>query len=92
MFYVVDAVLTRICQCSHKEEGLEKLKVELTDSRTKMESLSKTFNCTKDSAETERLQQTINELKSRLEQLEVKSFAHCSSSVIDTYPCLDRET
>lgn len=57
---------------SHKEEGFEKLKVELMDSHTKMESLSKTFNYTKDAAETERLQQTINELKSRLEELEVQ--------------------
>lgn len=56
---------------SHKEEGLEKLKVELMDSHTKMESLSKTFNCSKDSTETERLQQTINKLKFRLEELEV---------------------
>ncbi|GAN05785.1 conserved hypothetical protein [Mucor ambiguus] len=56
----------------HKEEGYEKLKVELTDSHTKMESLSKTFNCTKDSTEAERLQQVINELKSRLEQLEIE--------------------
>ncbi|EPB86995.1 hypothetical protein HMPREF1544_06213 [Mucor circinelloides 1006PhL] len=37
-----------------------------------MESLSKTFNYTKDAAETERLQQTINELKSRLEELEIE--------------------
>jgi hypothetical protein len=36
-----------------------------------MESLSKTFSCSKDLAETERLQQTINELKLRLEELEV---------------------
>ncbi|KAL7317328.1 hypothetical protein PS15m_003702 [Mucor circinelloides] len=56
----------------HKEEGFEKLKVELMDSHTKMESLSKTFNYTKDDAETERLQQTINELKSRLEELEIE--------------------
>lgn len=74
---------------SHKEEGLEKLKVELTDSHTKMESLSKTFNCTKDTAETERLQQTINELKSRLEQLEVQFENHCAYSFTDAPTLLD---
>ncbi|CEP14350.1 hypothetical protein, partial, partial [Parasitella parasitica] len=57
---------------SRNEEEFKKVTVELTDSRTKMESLSKTFYCNKSSAETERLQQIINALKLKLGELEIE--------------------
>ncbi|KAG2203494.1 hypothetical protein INT47_008221 [Mucor saturninus] len=54
-----------------KQESLEKLKVESINYQQKIESFNKTFNNERGSAETERLQNTLSELKSRLEELEV---------------------
>lgn len=54
-----------------REESLEKLKVESINYQQKIESFNKTFNNERGSVETERLQNTLNELKTRLEELEV---------------------
>lgn len=54
-----------------KQESLEKLKVESINYQQKIESFSKTFNNERGAIETERLQNTLNELKTRLEELEV---------------------
>jgi hypothetical protein len=45
------------------------------DYQSKMDSIGKTFEKDKGSEETERLQNTLNELKSKLEELEVKMFS-----------------
>jgi hypothetical protein len=56
---------------SQKEETLEKLQVEITEHKSRFESFDKTFNSEKGSEKTEVLQNTLNEFKSKLEQLEV---------------------
>ena len=59
----------------HKEENLEKLKLQSLDYQQKVASFGKTFNAEKGSAaETERLQKIMDELKSKLETLEVRFY------------------
>ncbi|KAI8090683.1 hypothetical protein BDF21DRAFT_334168 [Thamnidium elegans] len=57
---------------TQREESLEKLKVQCSEYHQKMESFSKTFNNDRASIETERLQTLMNELRLRLEELEIE--------------------
>lgn len=68
---------------TQKEESLEKLKVQCAEYQQKMESFSKTFNNERASIETERLQNTLNELKSKLEELEVKTYTSMPYQLIN---------
>lgn len=67
---------------SHKEEKFEKLKVQTSEYQAKTNTLDKTFEKHEGSEETERLQNTLEELKSKLEELEVNSY---SKSLDDSY-------
>jgi predicted translin family RNA/ssDNA-binding protein len=62
--------------CRQREENLKKLKVKLTECEPKVNQVLPS-SVERDSAETKRLQQTLNEVKSRLEQLEVNSLYIC---------------
>ncbi|KAG1159777.1 hypothetical protein G6F37_004579 [Rhizopus arrhizus] len=60
-----------------REENLKKLKVKLTECEPKVNQVLPS-SVERDSAETKRLQQTLNEVKSRLEQLETEKLEWCS--------------
>ncbi|EIE87451.1 hypothetical protein RO3G_12162 [Rhizopus delemar RA 99-880] len=60
-----------------REENLKKLKVKLTECEPKVSQVLPS-SVERDSAETKRLQQTLNEVKSKLEQLETEKLEWCS--------------
>lgn len=80
-----------------KEEKLEKLKVQAMEYQQKMESFSKTFGTAGEagekvagsSGESERVQKTLDELKARLEELEVGISYHDLLKTSIDLRCID---
>lgn len=80
-----------------KEEKLEKLKVQAMEYQQKMESFSKTFGTAVEagekaagsSGESERVQKTLDELKARLEELEVGFSYHDLLKTSIDLRCID---